>query len=140
MKRILVAVDGSEGANRAVRFAARLAKATGATLELLHVYDAPTAAQLGLRALSKTEMHERSERIAHGSVAAAEQAVGGLVEARHHASIGHPEREILTRADEIDADLIVLGSRGLGQLEGILMGSVSRRVLAHATRPVTVVP
>jgi nucleotide-binding universal stress UspA family protein len=140
MKRILVAVDGSEGANRAARFAARLAKDTGAVLELLHVYDAPTAAHLGLRALSKEELSERGESIARGSIDAAEKAIGGLVEAEHHLSMGHPETEIVLRAEEADADLIVLGSRGLRDLEGILLGSISRKVLSRSKRPVTVVP
>jgi nucleotide-binding universal stress UspA family protein len=140
MKRILVAVDGSEGANRAARFAAELARDTGAALELLHVYDAPTAVHLGLRALSKEELSERGESIAHGSIAAAEEAIGGIVGAEHHLALGHPETEIVTRADELDADLIVLGSRGLRDLEGVLLGSVSRKVLSRAKRPVTVVP
>lgn len=140
MKRILVGVDGSDGAGRAARFAAELAKATGATLELLHVYDAPTAVHLGLRALSKAELAEKSEGVAHGSVQAAEEAIGGLVEAEHHMSLGHPEREIVTRAEETSADLVVLGSRGLRDLEGLFLGSVGRRVLATCPCPVTIVP
>ncbi|HJL17340.1 MAG TPA: universal stress protein [Sandaracinaceae bacterium LLY-WYZ-13_1] len=140
MKRILVAVDGSDGSNRAARFAADLAQGTGAALELLHVYDAPTAVHLGLRALSKEELGEKGEGIAHGSISAAEKAIGGRVAAEHHLTFGHPDKEIVTRAEEIDADLIVLGSRGLRDLEGILLGSVSRKVLARSKRPVTVVP
>lgn len=140
IQKILVAVDGSEGANRAARFAAELAKTVGASLELLHVYDAPTAASLGMRALSKEEVHETSEGVARGSVQAAEKAIGGLVPAEHHFAMGHPEREIVTRAEETNADLVVMGSRGLRNLEGIFLGSVSRRVLTRCPCPVTIVP
>ncbi len=140
MKRILAAVDGSEGANRAARFAALLAKETGAALELIHVYDAPTAAQLGMRSLSKAEIDETRERIASGSVRSAEAAIAGLVGVEHYAAIGHPAHEIVARAEESDADLIVLGSRGLNPIRGLLVGSVSRQVLELSKRPVTIVP
>ena len=140
MRRILVGVDGSEGAARAARFAAELAKATGATLELLHVYDAPTAVHLGLKAVSKEELSELSEGVARGSVDAAEQAIDGLVPAEHRFAIGHPERELVSRVEETKADLLVLGSRGLRDLEGYFLGSVGRRVLARCPCPVTIVP
>lgn len=140
MKRILVGVDGSEGAGRAAKFAAALAKATGATLELLHVYDAPTAVHLGLKAISKEELREMSEGVARGSVEAAERAIAGLVPAEHRFAIGHPEGELVSRAEETKADLVVLGSRGLRDLEGLFLGSVGRRVLARCRCPVTIVP
>ncbi|MDU0825964.1 MAG: universal stress protein [Negativicoccus succinicivorans] len=46
---------------------------------------------------------------------------------------------ILTVADELNADLIVIGSRGLGSVKGLVLGSASKYVLHHATRPVLVV-
>ncbi|MCZ7681598.1 MAG: universal stress protein [Sandaracinaceae bacterium] len=112
MKRILVAVDGSDGASRAAHWAAELAKETGAGLELLYVYDAPTAVHLGVRARTPAELSETAESIASGSIAAAESAIGGLAPAAHHLALGHPAREIVARAAHIDADLIVVGSRG----------------------------
>jgi nucleotide-binding universal stress UspA family protein len=139
MKKILVCVDGSESANRAARFAAELAKDTGATVELLHVYDAPTAAHLGMRALSAEEVRATTEAIAKGSVEAAEKAIDGLVPAEHHLAYGHPTHEITQRAKDIDASMIVLGSRGLRALKGVVLGSVSQRVLQTADRPVTIV-
>ena len=53
--------------------------------------------------------------------------------------VGNAARQIVAYADEIDADLIVVGSRGLGSVEGTLLGSVSRKVLLDAKRPVLVV-
>jgi nucleotide-binding universal stress UspA family protein len=47
---------------------------------------------------------------------------------------------ILSGADKLDADMIVLGSRGLGGVASVLLGSVSHRVLQHADRPVLVIP
>ncbi|MCZ7685909.1 MAG: universal stress protein [Sandaracinaceae bacterium] len=129
MERILVAVDGSDGASRAAHWAAELAKQTGARLELLYVYDAPTAVHLGVRARTPAELSETAESIASGGIAAAESAIAGLAPAAHHLALGHPALEIVARAAEIDADLIVVGSRGLRSLDGVLLGSVSRRVL-----------
>ena len=141
MKRILVAVDGSEAAGRAAHFAAGLAERTGAILELLHVYDAPTAAHLGLRALSKEEIGQRGARIAQGSLQAAEAVIDRqTLRVEHHHAPGHPHTEIVVRAQETGAELIVVGSRGLGAIKGVLLGSVSRKVLERAPCPVTVVP
>lgn len=139
INKVLVAVDGSDSANRAAKFAGQLAKEMGGSVELLHVYDAPTAAHLGLRALSREEMQATSENIAKGSVEAAEKAMGSADGVTHHMAFGHPAQEIVQRAKDIDASMIVLGSRGLRALEGVLLGSVSYRVLQRADRPVTIV-
>jgi len=140
MKRILVAVDGSAGASRAAHFAARLAHATGASIELVHVYDAPTASYLGLEALSRNELTQKSAEIGKGSFDAARAIIEDRAETTDHVAIGHPAEEIVYRAKDIDADLIVMGSRGLTPVERILLGSVSKRVLHLADRPVTIVP
>jgi nucleotide-binding universal stress UspA family protein len=139
MQRILVAVDGSSGANRAARFAAKLVS-PGGVLELVHVYDATTAAQLGMRALSKEELAEHGELLARGSFDGAARAIEGACEIVHHVAYGHPADEIVARARETNADVVVVGSRGLAPLERVLLGSVSRKVIALAERPTLVVP
>lgn len=139
MLRILVAVDGSEPANRAARFAARLVPPNG-VLELLYVYDASSAAQLGMRALSSQDLAARAEEVARGSIEGAARAVEGTCSVVHHVALGHPPEEIVARARETNADIVVVGTRGLGPLRAMLLGSVSRKVLALTDRPTLVVP
>lgn len=140
MKRIVVAVDGSEGANRAAKFAANLARDARAALTLVHVYDAPTAALLGLEAQSTDEVERTKNVVAKGSFEAARQAIGdSSVPISTHVSIGHPAHEIVTFAETSQADLLVMGSRGLSSIRGLLLGSVSEYVVRHAGCPVTIV-
>ena len=61
------------------------------------------------------------------------------IEARSRLLVGGPATRIVAFADEIDADLVVLGSRGLGAIGSTLLGSVSRKVLHDAKRPVLIV-
>lgn len=139
MKRILVPVDGSEGANRAVRFAAGLALELGCTVTLLHVYDAPTAALLGFEAVAADRFEKAKNQVAEGSFEAARAAAGTGVSFDTHATIGHPANEIVAYAKANPIDLIVIGSRGLSELQGLLLGSVSHYVAHHAPCPVTIV-
>jgi nucleotide-binding universal stress UspA family protein len=136
--RILVAVDGSEYGQEAARVAARLARATGGRLTLLHVYDAPSAA-LGEPNYSRAlaEALTESKRI----VEAARRAVlaDGAVEAEVEWLGGAPGETIVSVARDGGYDLIAVGSRGRGRLEAALLGSVSHHVTVHAGRAVLVV-
>lgn len=140
MNSILVAVDGSEGARRAARFAAGLARATGAPVELVHVYDLPTAVHLGLAERQGGVPSELAESIASGSFASVRQDVEGVQGVEHHVALGDPGEEITNRARHTNASLIVLGACGVRHPEGALLGSVGRRVIQLADRPVTIVP
>ncbi len=140
MKQILVPVDGSPSAGRAAHFAAELASATGAALTLMHAYDAPAAAQMGLEALSREEIQRVTESVAKGSFDAARAAVGTTTATiSTHVAIGYPALEITEHAKKIGADLVVMGTRGRSELAEVLLGSVSERVLRTAPCPVTVV-
>jgi nucleotide-binding universal stress UspA family protein len=144
VKTILVAVDGSRHSMNAVDAAAELAQHHGAALILLHVVAHPQslADAPGLTAYERVE-HVRltademlraegqqvlddAEKRAHNRGAT---QVLGLVE------LGDPARRILEVADARGVDLIVLGRRGLGALAGLLLGSVSHKVLQLAKRP-----
>lgn len=140
MKTVLVAVDGSEGASRAAGFAAELAVDLKAKVELVYVYDRPTAIHLGLGASDNLALTDAGESIARGAIVGASKALGERVAAAHHLAIGDPAEEIVRMARELHADLIVVGASGLRGPEGALLGSVARRVLQLAERPVTVVP
>jgi nucleotide-binding universal stress UspA family protein len=139
MKRILVAVDGSQAAARAAQVAADLAAVAGAELELVHVYDVTSAMSLGMRALDKDELAARGREIAHGPLDAARAAISASVPIATHVAFGHPAEQVLLRAKETGADMLVVGSRGLGPFESAVLGSVSHKVLALADRPVLVV-
>ena len=61
------------------------------------------------------------------------------IDARAYVATGEPAKEIIRIAEEIGADLIVVGSRGFGPVRGALFGSVSRAIVGRSKIPVTVV-
>lgn len=140
--KILVPVDGSQGASAAARFAAELAGLCKGTLHLLHVYDSPTATSLGLRSLSREELEKVLESKATLSFAGAREAIGDdfpELTITQQGELGDPAPTILRYAHSGDYDLIVIGRRGLTPMKELLLGSVSSRVLHNAGIPVTVV-
>jgi len=138
MERILVPVDGSAGANKAAQFAGRLAREMGAAVTLVHVYDMPTAAALGLRSLDGHEFEHIRDEVARGSFAAASASLGDVARVETHVAIGHPAHEICTFAARAKPDMIVMGTRGMSEMKSLLLGSVSEQVLRHAPCPVTI--
>jgi len=146
-RRILVAVDGSGPSLRATRLAVSWARQVGGRVVLLHAVDPgllrllpPEGALLGAARLGlRTEEIERSLR---------EDAEAQLEPCRRvceaagvpHATrveVEAPTRAIAQAAE--DADLVVMGSRGLGALTGTALGSLSHRVIAATHKPVLVV-
>jgi nucleotide-binding universal stress UspA family protein len=83
--------------------------------------------------------HELGEHDRESLDGALELAVERGIPAMTRLLVGGAARQIVSYADEVDADLIVIGSRGLGAFEGALLGSVSRAVLHDAKRPVLIV-
>ena len=141
--RILLATDGSEEASLAARTAGDIAAKTESELHVVHATGVPVYIDPGSevprvahRAAEETVMRE-----AQGVLdAQAEQieAAGGKV-TRAHARLGRPVEEIVILADEIDAGLVMMGSRGLGRIQRRLVGSVSEGVVRHVHCPVMVV-
>jgi nucleotide-binding universal stress UspA family protein len=136
-KTILLAVDGSKHSDLAVDYAAGLAAAFQTTLLVVHAYP-QTSDLLGYDDFGKLVSRRKSagqkildkvrERLAERGVAFQEDLLEG------------PEAEaILSAAASQKADLIVMGTRGLGTIEGMLFGSVSRKVSQHADCPVMLV-
>lgn len=149
MERVLAAVDGSEHALRAVRLATDLAGRYGAALHLVHVLTDTRSGRIprGLEEYERLEHLELSEAAVLRTAAeqmvatAAEQArAAGAPAVECHVVRGDPAGEILGRAIAVDADVVVLGRRGLGELSGLLQGSVSQKVTLHAGCPVVTVP
>jgi nucleotide-binding universal stress UspA family protein len=138
--RILLATDGSEEAELAALRAVDLADATDSELHVVHVGVVPTFLKsypgtLGYERRLYDQIEEMSRELLRKQSWRV-KAAGGTV-ARTHLRMGQVDLEIL--AEELGADLIVMGSRGLGGVRRALMGSVSDSVVRHAHCPVLVV-
>lgn len=140
IKKILVPVDGSASSNRAAEFGARLAADTGASLTLLFAFEPTGPATMGMASLSKKEVKDTVDRIAEKALAGAIKATAKAgVTAKQQVALGHPAADIIDFAKKDKSDLIVMGSRGLSPMKGLLLGSVSEKVLRHASCAVTIV-
>ncbi|HUL83919.1 MAG TPA: universal stress protein [Actinomycetota bacterium] len=136
IRTVLCPVDGSPGSEVGLAWASEIARVREAAIVVVVVFDPPHA--IRRRGILETE-HLRTEMETE-AVELAEEAVE-LLRARGHEARavvvrGDPTEAILDTAEEEHADLIVMGRRGLGQLKGILVGSVSERVARHAPVPV----
>ena len=136
-KKILVAVDGSEISLRALQSARVLAEATEGELLLLHVCNsAPEHAQhkrLGI--VSEVPELENTEMVNE----VLEVMMGSPVKYKLRSAEGNPAEQILAIATEAGCDTIVMGSRGLGSLSKIFLGSVSSDVINKSEIPVLIV-
>ncbi len=142
--KILLATDGSEESAQAARMAAVLSEKTGSELHVVYVEPLPHPYALSEATIYYPEMRDEVRQTANQEarekLAAEVEKIGATREvAGSHARIGHPDAEISHLAEEIGAGLIVVGSRGLGPVRRLLMGSVSSSVVRHAHIPVLVV-
>jgi nucleotide-binding universal stress UspA family protein len=140
--RILLATDGSEQAELAVLRAVELADATDSELHVVHVGVVPIFLQsypgtLGYYGKLYEQIEEESKELLRKQSLRV-KAAGGTV-AGSHLRMGQVALEIVALAEELGADLIVMGGRGLGGVRRALMGSVSDSVVRHAHCPVLVV-
>ena len=136
-KNILLAFDGSDCSNKALVYARNLAEQYGAALWLIHVFP-HTSDLLGYEDFEKLFAKRKSA----GQVVIddALQKLDKSTLKVHQELLEGPEAEsILKAAKTSQADLIVMGTRGFGALKGLLIGSVSRKVIHYATCPVMVV-
>ncbi|HSK15401.1 MAG TPA: universal stress protein [Gaiellaceae bacterium] len=153
MSRVVVGVDGSPGASAALRFALDEARLRGAVLHVVHAWRVPLYAAapepgfVGMPAPTaeldeevEQALAEDAERALAGALTELRRETGDDlgVEARAEAIRGAPAHVLLEAAE--DADLLVLGARGLGGFKGLLLGSVSQQCVQHARCPTTVVP
>jgi nucleotide-binding universal stress UspA family protein len=141
---IVVAYDGSTGAADAVRHAAGLARLAGAELLILTVYRHHSLLEASFsidhpdnRGNMDDIMRDHARTVVEAGRALAQEA--GAEKVRLFVKGGQPARSIVAFAEEHGADLIVVGSRGLGSVEGFLVGSVSHKITGLADRPVLVV-
>lgn len=140
LRRLVVGVDGSEASGRAVEVALATAATSGATVTCviawhLEVQDGVVVTERASDLWAAVEeRHVTRARRVVDPVAALHPDTPVEVVVRH----GAPSRAIVEAAAELDADAVVVASRGLGGFRGLLLGSVSRRVIEHAGRVVVV--
>jgi nucleotide-binding universal stress UspA family protein len=146
---ILLCYDGSTSAKHAISAAHAIVGQAPATL--LHIWEPPANALGpdpfgGIETWSGPQIVEleamaleRANRTVEYGVEQARDA-GFKVEGRLERTDLNTWRAILAIADELDAQLIVVGARGLSTVESVLIGSVSIALVHHAERPVMVVP
>jgi nucleotide-binding universal stress UspA family protein len=160
MKRILVAIDFSNVTEPVINLARDLAKALSAEIHLVHVKEitaAPAPGTLGYGLAGMPELVPMAGVSVPGFQPMPEttqedeneksklvQLQGELAQDGIKVSLRQPTgpvaEEILNQAHELDADLIVMGTHGRGAMYNLLIGSATKGVLKHSTRPVFLVP
>ena len=138
-KTIILAYDGSESANNALQLAAQIAIRDDASITLVHAFDPmpvwvgtpdfPVAVAMEPRLVYSEELLDKAEtQLRELGVENIEQTI----------LEGPANEAIVQAADTRRADLIVMGTRGMGAIRGLLLGSVSERVIGAARCPVLV--
>ncbi len=141
-RKILAPIDGSDRAKLAAAHAADLAKKLDAELTLLHVvphlpaYVNRYSDHLG--SVEQTLLEEFSKEGEKTLTEIKWALTKKDIKAHTILVIGNPAEEICKIAEEESFDLIVMGSRGLGEIKAYIMGSVSSRVVRHAKCPVLI--
>ncbi|MEX0730703.1 MAG: universal stress protein [Aquisalimonadaceae bacterium] len=146
---ILVPVDGSKGANAAAAYAGTLAEKLGVPVRLLFAFpesafemfgipsEAPTREQL--KYFSPEAFEELRNDTASAAFKAARDAMSATgAKAEDKLLTGDPAKAILAHAEGAPGCMLVMGRRGLSHFREVLIGSVTQRVLHHATCPVLV--
>ncbi|AKH97745.1 universal stress protein [Halanaeroarchaeum sulfurireducens] len=137
-ERILVATDGSSGTEAILDHAIATAEPYDATVTPLYVVDSRVVRSASDR--DPDDVREELESAGEDALAtAADRLEDAGIDVETERRNGNPEREILSVADDIDADLVVLGSHGKSPREKVAgLGSVSESVVKNADRPVMV--
>ena len=160
MKRILVPIDFSGVTPPVINLARQLAKALGAEIHLVYVKELTAAAMPdtlgyglagmpelapmagvpvpGFEPMPETLPEDEGEKAKLASWQ--EEIAQDGIKVSLHEPTGTVAEEILNQADELNADLIVMGTHGHGAMYNLLVGSVTKGVLKHSTRPVLLVP
>lgn len=136
-KHILVAYDGSDHSRKALDTAIKVAQCSQCLLKIVYVFDRVPVI-LG---------DDETERFIERAMSKGREIMDEVINLAHEAGVEFstdivegPAAEAILRIAQLEGcDLIVMGSRGLGMVQGLLLGSVSYRVLHHATIPVLVV-
>lgn len=141
MEKILVPIDFSKKSEFACKMAARIAKKSNSKIYLLHLIELPTGViDMGVRSnFSIPESMLYLRKVKERILEFKEQFFHKKTEVHHAIQFLHPHKGILKYADKVDADLIVMGSKGHSDFEEILIGSNTEKVVRTSKVPVIVV-
>lgn len=133
LQKILVAVDGSGYSKKALEFACELAEKFHGSLHIVHVPQGSAADRVMVLGGASIMIHAGREQIENAGrtlIDAADEIAGKKLSGKVTTELrgGDPAAEIVASAQENEADCIVIGSRGLGDFSGLLLGSVSHKV------------
>lgn len=141
---IIVPTDGSENSKRALEHAVVIASSLGATITLVYVanivsvisnFDQIPNASGYVTEQVALDMEEEGKGVLNEFA----KQIPQNLEVKSVFEVGSPGPAVLSVAKKYNADLIVMGSRGLGPLKGLFMGSVSSYVVSHSVCPVLIV-
>ena len=142
-RKIMVPFDGSTNAETALQKAVELAALTGGEILILTVYRHHSMLEASFSMVRPSDpgnmddaMRSHAREVADHAKRIAQEA--GASQVRAFIKAGQPARTIIAWSKEKEVDLIVLSSRGMGSVEGYLLGSVSHKVTALAECPVLV--
>ena len=140
ISEILVPVDGSDNALRAVRYALDLAEAVGVRIRLFYVFPVSSVEIIGMAGMSRDDVDHAAQAGAQRVFDEVHAQIGDVsVEISDDTSVGDPAEEIIRCTEDDGHLLVVLGRRGLSTVQKLLLGSVSEKVMRHAQCPVMVV-
>jgi nucleotide-binding universal stress UspA family protein len=134
-EKILLPVDGSEPSRRAVRVAGELAKCSGGEVLVFHVWEREVNHLGGFELEAPDEAQDLVDEVVRELKDQGVSARGEVI----RASYGRTTRELLEAGEEFGANIIVMGTRGLSDFAGLVLGSVTHKVLHLAHCPVLVV-
>jgi nucleotide-binding universal stress UspA family protein len=145
---IMCGVDGSPDSQAALGVAARLAERLEARLVLAHVAEVPVASYAAVGGMGASRIAPQPKTVAtrddkeKAGARLLEQiaAAHGLGDAERRVVVGFPAERLADLADDEDAQLIVVGSRGRGRFKAAFLGSVSNSLVGVARCPVLIVP
>ena len=138
LNRVLVPVDFSDCAKKALQYAVPFAKQFGATIVLLYVVQ-PYVPVPEAAAVDAERLLDRMRADGERELKKLRDEVAVKVPAETVLRVGRPEFEIVQAADEIDADVIILSTHGRTGLRRVFLGSVAEHVTRHAHCPVLIV-
>lgn len=140
MKKLLVPVDGSVHAERALLHAISLAKPLGASLHILHICEEFPDADRAHAYYTKAELEKPAKERGEAIVKAArEKAAAEGIPVTTEVSFGEIAPTIVNRAAELGCDGIIMGSHGIGFLATVFMGSKACKVVELTNLPVTLI-